>query len=337
MSILHSSHPISAAEDMGTGIEVALLILLAVSIIVAVAARVLPPRNVNGPDRIPTDKPAWVLVGVMLGAFGVYLFSIAAYSAVKYPVSANAPSPTTPTLTSTADMAFLSTVPPFLGFVALVIGGIYCFDIAGQDLGFGPRRLPKGIARGLLGSLIIVPALFLFSQATDITYRMVHYEHPKEHPLLQAMGSRPPAPVLAALVIGACIVAPLFEELVFRGYLQTLLRRLFYRISQLRGRVTVQPPLPDGLVDSQVTFPPVLSYSVAADAPTAFGTWAAILITAAIFALVHPSWSRPIIFVLAVCLGYAYERTGNLWVPITMHAAFNTISTALFLAGFSSQ
>ena len=337
MSILHSSFAIAAADNMGTTIEVVLLILLAVSIIVAVSARVLPPRHVSGPDRIPADKPAWALIGVMLGAFGIYLFSIATYSAVKYPVGANAPSPTAPTMSSTADLAFLSTVPPFLGFLALVIGGIYSHDIAGQDLGIAPRRLVPGIARGLVGALIVVPALFLISQATDIIYRLIDYEHPKEHPLLQAMGSRPSAPLLAALVIGACVVAPLFEELVFRGYLQTLLRRLFYRLSRRRGRTTVQPTVPEGIVDSPIAGAPVLPFSPAADAPTAFGTWAAILVTAAIFAWVHPSWSRPIIFVLAVCLGYAYERTGNLWVPITMHAAFNTISTALFLAGVSSQ
>ena len=37
-----------------------------------------------------------------------------------------------------------------------------------------------------------------------------------------------------------------------------------------------------------------------------FGTWVAVLL-------------------------YAYERTGNLWVPILIHAAFNTSSTLVFL------
>jgi membrane protease YdiL (CAAX protease family) len=39
----------------------------------------------------------------------------------------------------------------------------------------------------------------------------------------------------------------------------------------------------------------------------------------------------PLIFVLSLCLGYAYERTGNLWVPITIHALFNTIETVYSL------
>ena len=30
---------------------------------------------------------------------------------------------------------------------------------------------------------------------------------------------------------------------------------------------------------------------------------------------------------LALFLGYLYERTGNLWVPILIHTLFNSIST----------
>ncbi len=65
--------------------------------------------------------------------------------------------------------------------------------------------------------------------------------------------------------------------------------------------------------------------------------WSAIGITSALFALMHPPWSLPIIFLLAICLGYAYQRTGNLWVCITMHALFNTSMTAVFLLSGSSH
>ncbi len=49
------------------------------------------------------------------------------------------------------------------------------------------------------------------------------------------------------------------------------------------------------------------------------------------FSLVHPAWMFPVIFLLALCLGYAYERTQNLWVPIIIHAGFNAASTIAFL------
>jgi membrane protease YdiL (CAAX protease family) len=61
------------------------------------------------------------------------------------------------------------------------------------------------------------------------------------------------------------------------------------------------------------------------------GRWTAVIVTSVIFALVHPLWMSPLIFLLALCLGYAYERTGNLWVAIFIHAMFNSIETAIFL------
>ncbi|HTW94151.1 MAG TPA: CPBP family intramembrane glutamic endopeptidase, partial [Tepidisphaeraceae bacterium] len=57
--------------------------------------------------------------------------------------------------------------------------------------------------------------------------------------------------------------------------------------------------------------------------------WLAVILTSACFALLHPDWSWGIIFLLALCLGYAYERTGILWVSIFMHAAFNGLEVAL--------
>ena len=49
------------------------------------------------------------------------------------------------------------------------------------------------------------------------------------------------------------------------------------------------------------------------------------------FSVVHEAWTIPPIFFLSLCLGYAYERTGNLWTVMFMHAAFNTTSTLIYL------
>jgi uncharacterized protein len=58
--------------------------------------------------------------------------------------------------------------------------------------------------------------------------------------------------------------------------------------------------------------------------------WAAVCLSAALFALIHPIWTWPQIFFLGVCLGYLYERTGNLWANITLHALFNLASIAVY-------
>lgn len=66
-----------------------------------------------------------------------------------------------------------------------------------------------------------------------------------------------------------------------------------------------------------------------------FGPWPAVLVASAIFAAVH--WSQPqavpSLFVLAVVMGYNYERTGRLLAPILIHALFNAANLALRFVG----
>jgi membrane protease YdiL (CAAX protease family) len=53
--------------------------------------------------------------------------------------------------------------------------------------------------------------------------------------------------------------------------------------------------------------------------------WLVIVVTSFLFALPHePLYALPALFVLAIFLGYAYERSGCLWPPILMHVLFNT-------------
>jgi membrane protease YdiL (CAAX protease family) len=63
-----------------------------------------------------------------------------------------------------------------------------------------------------------------------------------------------------------------------------------------------------------------------------WGTWRALTVVSAVFALIHmhvPSMGP--LFALAVGLGLAYELTGSLLAPITMHALFNALNVAMLL------
>ena len=52
--------------------------------------------------------------------------------------------------------------------------------------------------------------------------------------------------------------------------------------------------------------------------------WLAISVTALLFAMIHAQSTHwPALFVLAMGLGYAYERSGSLFQSIFMHALFN--------------
>lgn len=63
------------------------------------------------------------------------------------------------------------------------------------------------------------------------------------------------------------------------------------------------------------------------------GRWPAIVGTSVVFASVHLAAAQPhavaAIFVLSLGFGWAYERTGRLAAPVTMHVLFNAGNVAL--------
>jgi membrane protease YdiL (CAAX protease family) len=338
MSILSLASDVSESRnELIQGIEFGVFAVFSVSI--ALVSRVLPFRTPRRPDRIDPRRPAWLLAAVMGAAVLVYMFSARLYIDFKYPQTSQQSATTEPDLTP-QDNAVLSILPGLLGLAVLVAGDKSVRDFVGQNLGYGPRYVGAGLRRGILGAVIVIPFLYFGEYAVEMIYRAVHYQHELEHPLLKSLTEQPSRGVKIGIVIGACVVAPLFEEMLFRGHLQTLIRRMLYRLSTpFEPQVTQTPDLPPFLPllkPTDLPLPPGLAPEAAAmpkppPAPSAWHTWGAILITSLLFAMVHPLWSAPIIFVLAVGLGYAYELTGNLWVSITIHAAFNSLSTAIFL------
>ena len=119
------------------------------------------------------------------------------------------------------------------------------------------------------------------------------------HEVLRQMQQSADDPLALALLGAVAVIgAPVAEEVMFRGVVQTGLIAGFAHLAKGDGRAV---------------------------------RWSAILLTAAGFAWLHEPWSRPLIFALAVGLGWAYERHGSLWVPVTLHVAFNGFNTLLAL------
>lgn len=94
--------------------------------------------------------------------------------------------------------------------------------------------------------------------------------------------------VFAGLVVMVCILAPISEELMFRGILYRYLRQRFGRLVGLA-------------------------------------------VTPVLFSLLHFNWaSFASLTALATVLALAYEKTGDLRVPIVAHGLFN-LNTIVFL------
>jgi membrane protease YdiL (CAAX protease family) len=103
-----------------------------------------------------------------------------------------------------------------------------------------------------------------------------------KHEELESLTKYPQWSIRLAVLFAAIVVAPLSEELLFRGLFQTGFRNL------------CQKP------------------------------WVAIIAASVIFAMAHPNREHwPALFVLAIGLGYAYEKSGSLFQSIFMHAMFN--------------
>jgi membrane protease YdiL (CAAX protease family) len=87
------------------------------------------------------------------------------------------------------------------------------------------------------------------------------------------------------MITGVTIIGPLIEEVMYRGLLQNGIRR-----------VGATP-------------------------------WAAITIASTVFAVAHVNVVPPHglvgLCVLSLGFGWAFERSGTLWAPFTMHALFN--------------
>jgi membrane protease YdiL (CAAX protease family) len=183
----------------------------------------------------------------------------------------------------------------------LVVGnGAHLAGIA-ACLVVGAIRFQGGVRRFLLGaggprptlSIALVLALTVMAfglcpMIRDAAMSLILYLAPDHefasHPTIEALHERPqPIAVVIALWGGAVVVAPVAEELFFRGLVQTLL------VGVLRNRWLA----------------------------IALG---AIVFGAVHYSQVHAVGA---LVLLGLLIGYAYERTGSLIPPIAIHAAFN--------------
>jgi len=212
----------------------------------------------------------------------------------------------------------------YLGLLAgqLCAAGVIIYvgrrRFAGGLGGFGLSLKRPGRTMGqTVVYFVMVSGLTLITlQVTLLICKAVGFEEVQKHETLQRLMDHPPWRSTALLVVTAVIGAPLMEELLFRGIIQTYLIRFFGG--------TVGPMKPTSLYGTdEVWANPAAGYR-----------WLGILITGVLFATTHADWQhQPALLVLGVCLGYIYERRRNLLIPILVHGLFNLIPVLGVLAG----
>jgi membrane protease YdiL (CAAX protease family) len=211
------------------------------------------------------------------------------------------------------------------------------------QLGLTTNRIGRNILLGAFGAFLVAP-LHIFVFYFDSWYTDVFHVLPTQHQLtVVAEHALPVDRVL--IVITAVVVAPLLEELLFRGFLQPwFIRRraggalalifafglaLFLPYEQIAAAWTSGDWRNLALALQPAAFvlllAPVLLWTRRMTRPEAAG---GIFGTAVLFAAAHSTiWPSPIpLLPLGLVLGWLAYRTKSIVGPIVLHALFNSIA-----------
>lgn len=253
------------------------LITIALGLVVYAALRaIMPPSPVLG--KVRTEALGGVdLVAVFLLIAFFYL------SFLTDPLTA-----TDRTMSLSLIVAGL-VMNLFLMTIVLVtvqwVGGRNPIDL----FGLTQVSFPKWLLWVIAGILLSTPPVLFLSDWIRHIWLEPLFGEIKEQEVVDSMKSSSGLGLKTGMIISACLVAPLVEEVVFRGYIYGVLKQFTH-------------PL--------------------------FAT----LTASALFAAVHLNLPALVpLWIFAIILTLAYELSGSLWVPIGIHAGFNTISVVALL------
>lgn len=209
-----------------------------------------------------------------------------------------------------------------------------------RDLGVSFRHIRRDVGLGVMAFMMLAPPVLAIQSL------LVRF-WPSAHPLIELVKEQPDAQRFAIVGFAAVLVAPLVEEFMFRVLLQGWLEKLS-KFQGPREHLLLGTPRLPTVADEAATqivedrankdanpyLPPQLEYELAApnveyrgDKDARPTIWP-ILVSAALFSLVHfshgPDWVA--LFVLAIGLGYLYQRTHRVLPGIVVHFLLNAWS-----------
>jgi membrane protease YdiL (CAAX protease family) len=167
-------------------------------------------------DRLRSPAPSWppwtapvaLIAGLVLAALGAILVDLPALAfGVK--------------LTSSHTPPGLAIADTFVQDLAFVLAAVYCARLGGRVVRswqFGLR--PPGVGwRSAAGKIVLLLLAFLV-----LSIAWVAIFHPSEEKLLEKLGTNEGTALLLLSAALTCVVAPICEEILFRGFIFTALR-----------------------------------------------------------------------------------------------------------------
>jgi membrane protease YdiL (CAAX protease family) len=208
------------------------------------------------------------------------------------------------------------------------------------DLGLTLVDWRRQMAIGAAAALLMTPAVYAVQSVAVRIWKSQH--HPVEQMVLGEFSFG----IALLAIVSTVVLAPMIEELLFRGIVQRWLVKLAGPrreapaavIPEVSAGLSADDLLPfDVPVESCVRMDdggvPYRTSRTTEPGEEAISAGLPIVLTSLAFASLHATqWPAPLaIFLLSMALGALYHRTGSLLAVITMHATFNGFSTLLLL------
>jgi uncharacterized protein len=167
------------------------------------------PRRSPTTTWKPWSGPVALIGGFALALIGGLIVDIPASLLFGAEVSGSHTSP---------GLVIADTLVQDTGFVLAAVYAAHLATRAVRSWQFGLRRPGVGW-RSTTGYVVLLLAVFII---LSVVWSGVF--HPKEEELLKTLGSNEGTALLLASAILTCVVAPICEEMLFRGYIFTALR-----------------------------------------------------------------------------------------------------------------
>ena len=236
---------------------------------------------------------------------------------------------------------------------AAIINAVYCLDATAlaagtlilarhhfarrlKGFGLNPKTIPKDFLTSFLNLLAVWPLVMAALVLTTYIGRLIwgpQFDLGR-HEELELIRQYSQWPLRISVFVVAVVMAPVLEELLFRGMLQTLLRSLWHQTSRRwmpRTNLLTSRGETQAICSSRA---PDTAPASAGRLVRGVGVWLSIAAGATLFAIAHANTGHwPALFILGVCLGYAYEKSGSLLRPIFIHSIFNAIMVVSALYG----
>lgn len=238
-----------------------------------------------------------------------------------------------------ADVEVLASKLAFGALVHLLFVGVFLAAVVvvtqatRTDLGL-PQSKRQATRDLWIGLVTCLAAYLPVALVRVIVVRQ--FGEPELHPMIQDVMKQPNAVIIALAFVSAVVVAPICEEVIFRLLLQGWLEKWEDR---MLGWRVASAPVAEAAADSTgeaATLAPPRPPVVGLAGP--YGALP-ILASSTMFAWAHLGHSTdPFpLFVLALFLGFVYQRTHRILPCIVAHATFNLISmlmlSRILLAG----